>query len=267
LTGLVICAAAYAQNKDSCVTCHAGQSGAYGAPVHEWQTSIHFQNAITCSDCHGGDPHSDDPAVAMDRKKGFLGKPTPTGVPAFCGKCHIAVRANYIQSAHYRALLSSPGGGPNCVTCHTAHAQQKVTLNLINEQTCGACHTYDRAAKLKKTVQGMEDALTSTERRDERMFLEGMDEGRERQTLFSIRNRTHRLTHVLDVARITRELDGIRPDLTTLDAQIRVKERTVADRKRLGTGLMIFFLLSATIAWWAHEELMKPGDGEMPTDE
>lgn len=242
--------------------CHETQAGEYGAPVHEWQTSIHFQNAITCSDCHGGNPHSDDPEVAMDRKKGFLGKPTPTDIPAFCGKCHIAVRDNYVQSPHYRALRTTPGGGPNCVTCHTAHKQQKVTLNLINEETCGACHTYDRAAKLKQTVQGMEVALTSTEKREEKMFLEGMDEGRERQTLFSIRNRAHRLTHVLDVARISRQLDAIRPDLTSLDAQIRVKEQTVRDRKKLGTGLMIFFLLGATIAWWTHEELMKPVKGE-----
>lgn len=261
LAGFLWCGAAPAQDVSSCVNCHKTQEGAYGAPVHEWESSIHFRNNISCSDCHGGNPQSSDPSVAMDPTKGFLGAPSPTEVPAFCGKCHIAVRDNYMQSAHYKALLDHPGRtGPNCVTCHTAHQQQEVTLDLINPQTCGACHSYDRAALLKDTVRGMEVALTSTERRENQMFMEGMDEGRERKALFSIRNRAHRLTHVLDIARIKRQLAAIRPDLAALDARLGAKEKTVRNRKRVGAGFIIFFLLSATIAWWTHAELMRPKD-------
>jgi nitrate/TMAO reductase-like tetraheme cytochrome c subunit len=256
LAGLLCCSLAAAQTRNSCVTCHDKQEGAYKTPVAEWQTSIHYRNAILCNDCHGGNARSDDPTIAMDRKKGFVGKPSPTQVPGFCGKCHSAVRDNYVQSAHFLALQA--GAGPNCVTCHTAHKQQQVTLDLINPQTCGACHTFDRAARLKETMRSAERSLTSMERRDDALFMEGLDEERETKALFSIRNRTHRLTHTLDISRIRLQLNAIQPDAQRLDAQLTVKEKEVKDRKILGTVLMAFFLVGAAVAWRAHTAIMEP---------
>jgi nitrate/TMAO reductase-like tetraheme cytochrome c subunit len=263
LTCLLWFSSATAGAQNSCLKCHEKQEGKFGAPAREWKTSIHFENAITCSDCHGGDPRSEDMGEAMNPAKGFLGSPSPTQVPDFCGKCHNAVRDNYSQSAHAMALRAGLKA-PNCVTCHTAHRQQKVTLDLINPQTCGQCHTYDRAARLKEAMRGMETDLTAMERRENQVFLEGLDVEGEKKTLFDARNRAHRLTHVLDISRILLELGAVRADLPALDSRVRAKEKVIQDRKVLGTGLMLFFLVGAALAWFTHKKLMETDTARTP---
>lgn len=239
----------------SCVNCHSKLEGAAAVPTHDWPTSIHFANGIGCSDCHGGDPKAAEAGDAMNPARGFKGKPTKTGVPDFCGKCHAAIRENFVTSAHSMALQAGIDKAPNCVTCHTAHKQQKVTLDLINEKTCGQCHTYERAAKLKSVMSGMESRLTNLEKRENNLFLEGLNVDQEGQTLMDVRNRTHRLTHVLEIPRITKELSSVTPDLQTLDRHVTAKEKTVTDRKALGTGIMGLFLVGAVIAWMAHKRI------------
>jgi hypothetical protein len=161
-----------------------------------------------------------------------------------------------MQSAHARALLQGVQKAPNCVKCHTAHKQQKVTLDLINPKTCGECHDYQRAERLKEAMYGMEGELTAMEKRQHAVFLEGLDVGQETKSLFYLRNRTHRLTHVLDVKRILGDLGAIRPDLKALDRRVRSKEKTIVDRKALGSGVMVLFLIGACIAWATYKRIM-----------
>lgn len=256
LAALIIgSAAALALADSSCVNCHSKQEGALGVPTHDWPTSIHFANGISCSDCHGGDPKAAEAGDAMNPARGFKGKPSKTGVPDFCGKCHAAIKDNFVTSAHSIALQAGIEKAPNCVTCHTAHKQQKVTLNLINPTTCGQCHTYERAGRLKDAMSGMEDRLTNLESRENKVFLEGMNVDQETKTLMDVRNRTHRLTHILDIPHIKNELALVQPDLQTLDRHVKEKEKTVTDRKALGTGIMALFLVGAVIAWMTHKRI------------
>ncbi len=252
---LLMTAVAGADPQNSCLKCHSTLDGAAQAPAHDWPSSVHFRNSIACADCHGGNPRSDDPAEAMSPARGFVGKPSPQQVPDFCGKCHLNVRDNYKQSAHAQALAAGMKA-PNCVTCHTAHRQQTVTLDLINPQTCGQCHTYTRAAHLKETVRSAENDLTTAERREDAMFLEGLDVQPEHEALFSVRNQVHGLTHILDTTIIDARMAAVRPQMQSLDSRLGSQERVVRGRQQLGTGLMVFFLVGAGIAWWVHTKLM-----------
>ena len=71
--------------EDVCIQCHSSDTmkPAFRNIVDEWKTSWHFQNKVSCHDCHGGDPK--DAATAMSPKKGFLATPTYVQVPEFCG--------------------------------------------------------------------------------------------------------------------------------------------------------------------------------------
>jgi len=253
---LLLSTAANAQN--SCYKCHLQNEGSGPGPAHDWPTSIHFRNGIACADCHGGNPRSDDPLVAMNRARGFLGKPSPTQVPNFCGKCHEAIRDNYLESAHAKALFAGVRPAPNCVTCHTAHRQQKVTLDLINPQTCGQCHSYDRAARLKEAMGGMEKDLTSLSKEERRIFLNGIDTEEEQKALFDVRNRVHRLTHVLDINKILPELAAVRPDLNRVQHEVDLKQKELEDRRHQGNILMGLFFVGAIAAYATHKKLMEP---------
>src|SRR5215467_3614958 len=74
--------------KNSCVECHTQMGDDLAAPVRAIEGDVHQKNGLSCSDCHGGDPSQDDPTAAMSPAKGFVGKPKPKDVGAFCGKCH-----------------------------------------------------------------------------------------------------------------------------------------------------------------------------------
>jgi len=247
-----------AQQPNYCVDCHEGLEGKLSQPVKLWQESVHYKNGIFCNDCHGGDPRAERKEEAMDPERGFVGYPPSVKVPSFCGKCHSAVYENYLQSAHAKALLEE-GVGPNCVTCHSSHSQKRATLNLINEETCSTCHEYARAERLKEAMSAMEKDLTIMEERVLILFREGMDVESEKKALFALRNRAHRLTHVLEINRIFTELGAVRADLQGLDVRVLDQENVVKHRKRLGAFLVAFFVLGSIIAFLYYKVLMKTG--------
>ena len=130
--------------QSACIVCHSSET--MNADLQkipeEWKTSWHFQNNVSCHDCHGGD--HEDASMAMSHQRGFVGSPKYAEVPNFCGKCHIAILNNYLQSGHGKALLTS-GTGPNCVTCHGSHSIQKASIDIIYARRCTQCHSYERA--------------------------------------------------------------------------------------------------------------------------
>jgi nitrate/TMAO reductase-like tetraheme cytochrome c subunit len=245
-----------AEQPNYCVECHEGLEEELSQPVKLWKESVHYKNGIACNDCHGGDPRNEEQEGAMDPQKGFVGSPSPEEVPSFCGKCHSAVYENYLQSVHAKTLMED-GTGPNCVTCHTSHSQKKATLNLINEETCSTCHDYTRAERLKEAMTAMDKDLTIMEERVLILFREGMDVESEKKALFALRNRAHRLTHVLDLNRILTELGAVRADLQGLDVRVQDQENVVRQRKRLGAFLVAFFILGSVIAFLYYKALAK----------
>ena len=142
---LVFCGSLALAEDSVCLQCHAALEGRLSAPVSAWRTSIHAQNGISCPDCHGGDPT--DFAMAMDLERGFVGVPKYDEVPAFCGRCHVGVKEDYLHSAHGKALNS---GGPQCVSCHGNHSVNQASLELINPTACSRCHEFGRADEIKQ---------------------------------------------------------------------------------------------------------------------
>ncbi len=244
------------QVKNSCVSCHEEMGGELAQPVKDWRTSIHFKNGISCSDCHGGNPRAEEQEEAMSEKAGFVGAPDEKEVPDFCGKCHKAVKENYKKSAHWNAVLTE-GIGPNCVTCHTAHRQQRAKIDLINEDLCGTCHSFERAKRLKDAMREMDSALSKTEKIEEKLFREGIDVEREKKALFDLRNRFHRFTHVLSVEAVEQGKKELHTNLVDIEKDLKKKQELVSDRKKVGTALIIFFILVAFVSWLYSKTLMK----------
>lgn len=150
----------FAQKKNSCMECHARLDGRLGEPGKLFKTDIHLSRGLSCNDCHGGDPSKDDMKEAKSPYTGYLGKPKPSEIPAFCGKCHsdasVMKRFNpslrvdqvqeYYTSVHGTRLKAGDTKVANCASCHGIHgirpaSDPQSTVNALNvAETCSKCH-------------------------------------------------------------------------------------------------------------------------------
>ncbi len=149
-----------AQKKDSCVECHSQMEGDLAQPVALMKDDVHKARGLSCASCHGGDATQDDPGRAMDPRKGFVAKPKPGNVPAFCGKCHsnaefiktfnpslrVDQEREYFTSVHGKLLRGGDKNVATCISCHGHHGVRAIDdpqaavfpSNVAN--TCAACH-------------------------------------------------------------------------------------------------------------------------------
>lgn len=146
-------AASEAPAPNFCVDCH-------GDIADETAGSIHTRQAVSCSQCHGGDPTKDDMEAAKAPGTGFLGRPDKKQVVETCGSCHADIErmnfygirtdqlARYKTSHHGKALLEKGNTDvAACTDCHGSHHVLPVAdpnspvypLNL--PKTCARCHS------------------------------------------------------------------------------------------------------------------------------
>jgi len=252
---LLSAASALAQEADnSCLQCHESQPGRLGEPVTQWRTSIHAGNGIACHSCHGGDPALIS-MEAMDPGRGFLGVPVETDIPDFCGRCHVGVREDYLESAHGRALGK---GGPQCVTCHGNHRVMKASPALINPQDCSRCHEYGRAGEIKGAVEETDRLIGVLEGDLTALHRAGIATREMEGELFSLRNSFHRLFHSVEVEKVRAETARVRSDLEKIRVQVEQIQQTLFVRK-VGGGIVVGLLvlaglLAAFIRRTYHEE-------------
>jgi hypothetical protein len=161
---------------DRCTVCHLGLDDArLRAPALAARTDVHHLQGVTCAGCHGGDPTSDDPAIAMDAKKGFVGKFSHQAIPEMCGSCHSNATfmlryspniptdqlAQYRTSKHGQALARGDTSVAVCSSCHHAHGVLAVSdprspvypTHVVD--TCATCHA-DKALMAHYGIKGDE---------------------------------------------------------------------------------------------------------------
>jgi hypothetical protein len=150
----------------SCVGCHLQLDGPALEAAQRAPDDVHFQQGLSCHDCHGGNPSAgfDDPSVAHDESKGWRGKPRRLDVPTLCGRCHADAEfmkrfdphlrvdqlSEYRTSVHGRRVAAGDDRAAVCIDCHGVHGIRKVgdtrssvyRLNLA--ETCARCHTDAR---------------------------------------------------------------------------------------------------------------------------
>ena len=241
---LIFVSQVFAQGEESsCISCHREFGGDLAKPIELWQESIHKKNGISCHNCHGGNPKVQD-MDAMNPEAGFVGAPKEEDVPKFCGKCHVAVMENYVKSPHWQTEKERR---PVCTTCHTAHSQQRATLELINEKDCSRCHTYERAKRIRFVMEGTEGNLVQLDGRIEKLRGEGFNTQSLEDALFANRNEFHRLTHVLSVDLIIDRTDTITGDIKKIEKSVEDYEATIKRRKFVGAILIAFLFISAFI--------------------
>ena len=170
--------------QDSCSTCHLALGvDNLTKPAENYKADIHAAKGFGCVACHGGDATKMG-LEAMDKAKGYIGKPKPAQVIEVCGRCHSDARfmrqynpslrvdqvSEYYTSVHGRRLKEQNDlKVATCASCHKAHSirppsdARSSVYPLHVADTCGACHANaeymaqykiptDQVAKYKKSV-------------------------------------------------------------------------------------------------------------------
>jgi predicted CXXCH cytochrome family protein len=172
-----------ASAQGTCISCHQEIGDEMAAPIDLVKNDVHGHRGFSCVSCHGGDPKINDVDASMDPKKGFVGKPEPRQVAAFCGKCHsnaefmkqfnpalrIDQQSEYTTSVHGKRIAQGDVRPATCISCHGAHGVRPVkdpnspVYPTRVATTCGGCHSNpdtmkpygiptDQAAKYLKSV-------------------------------------------------------------------------------------------------------------------
>jgi predicted CXXCH cytochrome family protein len=122
-----------------CQTCHPGQYRQALDSNHSRILAAGNRNGAICVDCH--DSHA---VTKPDRPR--------QKISTSCGQCHRVTYAQYLTSAHGRALLETSNSDvPVCTDCHGAHRQDDPTLmsfRLKSPKICAKCHA-DKAMMRK----------------------------------------------------------------------------------------------------------------------
>jgi hypothetical protein len=145
---------------NSCYDCHSAVNNKQAQIAADWKASAHGQAGVTCADCHGGDPGSDQITKAMSPDIGFVGAPDRLGSVGLCGSCHANVDkmkptglptdqyAKYWSSVHGQRLLTTNDARVAvCSDCHGVHDIKKVsdttsmTFALNVPALCSGCHS------------------------------------------------------------------------------------------------------------------------------
>jgi len=223
-----------------CISCHASDTmkPEFQNIVEAWQASWHAQNNISCEHCHGGDPK--DAALSMSPQRGFVGVPTPQSVPEFCGKCHIGILSNYLESGHGKALKASRKA-PSCVTCHGSHNIQKASINIINEQLCTKCHSYERAKNMKQALFLTEKRISELGEGLLDLKRQGFYADADEKALFSTQAEFRTLFHTVDVNLVQEKTGEVSTELDRIDRNVRSAFRELSFRRNFSAFLLLLF--------------------------
>ena len=224
-----------------CIDCHASNliKQQYKAIPAQWRESIHYQNGVSCQNCHGGDPKN--AARSMTPEAGFVAVPKPKQVPEFCGKCHIGIKDDYLASGHGKALMTT-GRGPNCVTCHHAHDIQKASINIIRESLCGVCHSYDRAREMKQALFSTELKMNEISH-DLKLLKAGLIYTQnEEEDLFRTQAEYRTLFHTVDVKLVKAKTGEFSKKLATISQSVQKGFSELKFRENFSIFLLLIFV-------------------------
>lgn len=149
-----------AQAKNSCLECHAMLPEPLRVSAEEFSTSVHAQNGLSCTSCHGGDASTDDLEQSMSAAAGFRRNVGRAQIPGLCARCHSDAAymrtfnpslrtdqfSQYQTSVHGQRLARNDTQVAVCTDCHTVHNirppndPQSSVYPLNVAQTCGNCH-------------------------------------------------------------------------------------------------------------------------------
>ena len=232
----------------ACIQCHTSESmdPALQQVVQDWRESWHAKNSVSCHDCHGGAP--EDASISMSHQRGFKGTPEDIEIPEFCGTCHIGIMDNYLKSGHGKTFLKS-ADGPSCVTCHGSHNIQQASMDIINEQLCSQCHTYERAKEMKQALFLVENKLNNINKDLNSLKILGIATESQEKAYFRNHAEFRALFHSIDVDAVRAKSSDFVQKLAIIEKEIDDSYKQLAYRRNFSAYLFLLFVGLSIVAF------------------
>lgn len=236
-----------------CIDCHRSEimKPELRRIPSEWRQSWHAENNISCHDCHGGDP--EDEKMAMSPERGFIGKPSHAQVPEFCGRCHKGILEHYLKSGHGIALRRT-GHAPTCVTCHGSHNIKKASIDIINENLCTRCHSYERAKTMKQALSVVETKIKDTEDALKELRRKGIVIEGDEKEFFRIHAEFRALFHTTDVSLVRSRTEEFTKRLEGLSSRLAAYFRELNLRRNYSVFFMLLFAGMGVTIYFLYKE-------------
>lgn len=241
------------ERRSVCIACHSSEimKPELRKIPSEWRQSWHAENNISCHDCHGGDP--EDEKMAMSPERGFIGKPKHEAVPEFCGRCHKGILEHYLKSGHGRALRKT-GNAPTCITCHGSHSIKKASIDIINENLCTRCHTYERARTMKQALSVVETKIKATENAIKELRRKGIVVEKDEKEFFRLHAEFRALFHTTDVNLVKDRSDEFTKRLENLDGRLISYFEELNFRRNYSILFMLLFVGMGAVIYFLYKE-------------
>jgi len=140
---------------DTCENCHLERVRTGRGPdfIRQYNQSAHFRAleksglslSATCVTCHGGH----DVRAVKDGRSRVSRK----NIIRTCGRCHVGIEKNYLDSVHGKDYIKGSADVPVCIDCHNEH-------NIVSPENlgsrvyatkvaavCSRCHDDERLAR------------------------------------------------------------------------------------------------------------------------
>jgi len=233
---------------NTCIGCHVEEEDEeLSAPVAEWRRSVHARAEVTCDACHGGDPLEEDEELSMSEDDaGYVGAPSWSEVPAFCGACHEEILEGYSESVMAEHLEEGERVAV-CTTCHMSEGHAIVSQTpreILTEERCGECHDADRAIALRDVLEKTSARIATVDQQVERVRGR-IDTGRLDRELREIRKRHLVIAHTYDLDRISEVAQVCDERLQAVTSQADELIQEVRFRRNLGGGVVAFFIIAS----------------------
>ena len=225
---------------NSCVDCHQDsrllvRNKKLYDYFQNWRVSIHGDEGVLCSDCHGGNSKARDKKAA--HKGGVMGASEATSpisfqnIPATCAKCHLEIVTQYRRSEHFAHLKDKTPDeqGPNCVTCHGSVRTSVLNVNSVRT-ACAQCH--NKAHDNHPEIPGQAEVLLNRFLSIDRFYryIGRRGEPAEIKALFTLIDpmieRLNEEWHAFDLERIEKQTWSLLEYLR--EKRLQIKNRPVA---------------------------------------
>jgi hypothetical protein len=194
-------------------------SGRLREPVEKSNLGLHTSKGISCHNCHGGNPKTTGPAMSITA--GFNGAPFKPFINTFCGRCHQRPLFDVISSAHGRSQEEATA---HCVSCHGSHQIKPASPELINEQTCSRCHSFERVQPFKERLLLLHTRVKAIQVRLKAVKLLGRDTAKPEQLLTEAERNTRRVVHQLGNASTASLAVPVEQQLNALEQHLNILE-------------------------------------------
>ena len=155
---------------------------------------------------------------------------------------------NYLNSGHGKTFLNS-AEGPSCVTCHGSHSIQRASMDIINEQLCSQCHTYERAKEMKQALFLVENKLNGIYNDLNNLKILGIATESQEKAYFRNHAEFRTLFHSIDVDAVRTKSSDFVLKLAIIEKEIDDSYKQLAFRRNFSAYLFLLFIGLSIVAF------------------